>query len=104
MPKIINGQPQARASIIDDPTTALQTAQELHVWIINDFLTSGLADARQFPVVKVLLALGVLKLYLGVFGGDEGVQDRVYTQERVEMLLACQASEYTEVRSRARSL
>lgn len=39
-----------------------------------------------------------------VFGDDEGVQGKIYTQGRVENLLACQASEFTEVRSRARKM
>lgn len=91
------------------PTEATQLRDSLsqtanfHSWFLH-FIDDNLWHARRYPVFKVLLTLNLLGRYLEVFGDDEGVQDKIYTQGRVENLLACQASEFTEVRSRARKM
>lgn len=48
------------------------------------------------------MTLIVLKLFVDVFGNEEGMQEQIYTGETVESLLSCQASEFTDVRKRAR--
>lgn len=91
------------------PTEATQLRDSLsqtanfHSWFLH-FIDDNLWHARRYPVFKVLLALNLLGRYLEVFGDDEGVQGKIYTQGRVENLLACQASEFAEVRSRARKM
>ncbi|WVW86816.1 hypothetical protein I302_108871 [Kwoniella bestiolae CBS 10118] len=81
----------------------LPLGEDFHRWFL-EYLNGGLIQARRFPVFKILLSLNLLGRYLDVFGDIEGVQEKVYTEERVEMLLACQMSEFTEVRNRSRKI
>jgi len=73
-------------------------------WLLEDFVGPGLATARRRPVVRAILALTILGIYLNIFGTDEVVHKAVFTSDRVEALFACQASEFTEVRSKARAM
>lgn len=82
---------------------SLSKTADFHSWFLH-FIHDNLWHARRYPVFRVLLALNLLGRYLEVFGDDEGVQGKIYTQDMVENLLACQASEFTEVRSRARKM
>ncbi|ODO00815.1 hypothetical protein L198_03142 [Cryptococcus wingfieldii CBS 7118] len=82
---------------------ALVHTDNFHSWFLA-WIDENLWHARRYPVFRVLLALNLLSRYLDVFGSDEGKQERVFTQSRVEQLLACQASEFTEVRSRSRKI
>ncbi|EAL20900.1 hypothetical protein CNBE2610 [Cryptococcus deneoformans B-3501A] len=82
---------------------SLSKTADFHSWFLH-FIHDNLWHARRYPVFRVLLALNLLGRYLEVFGDDEGVQGKIYTQDMVENLLACQASEFTEVRSRARKI
>lgn len=79
-------------------------AKEFHTWLLEVFVDAGLEVSCRYPVVRAILALNVLKLYLDVFGQDEVVQHMVFTEHRIVLLLACQASEFAEVRSRARQM
>jgi len=60
--------------------------------------------ALRNPVGRVLVSLTVFKLYIDIFGKEEGVQEMVYTKETVDWLLLCQSSEFTDVRSKARAM
>jgi hypothetical protein len=60
--------------------------------------------ALRRPVAKVLVALIVFRLFVDVFGKEDGVQELVFSKETVDLLLACQSSEFTEVRSKARGV
>lgn len=82
---------------------SLSKTADFHSWFLH-FIHDNLWHARRYPVFRVLLVLNLLGRYLEVFGDDEGVQGKIYTQDMVENLLACQASEFTEVRSRARKM
>ncbi|WVQ75014.1 hypothetical protein IAR50_004622 [Cryptococcus sp. DSM 104548] len=88
---------------IDQIQGALVHTDGFHSWFLA-WIDENLWHARRYPVFRVLLALNLLSRYLEVFGSDEGRQETVFTQSRVEQLLACQASEFTEVRSRSRKI
>ena len=60
--------------------------------------------ALRNPVGRVLVSLIVFKLYIDIFGKEEGVQEMVFTKEIVDLLLTCQSSEYTDVRIKARTM
>lgn len=79
-------------------------AGQFRSWLLDDFIDPGLAVACRYPVVQAILALSVLKLYLDTFGQEAGVHAAVFTRQRVGSLFVCQASEFTEVRSRARAM
>ncbi|WWC65932.1 uncharacterized protein I303_108554 [Kwoniella dejecticola CBS 10117] len=81
----------------------LPVTESFHTWFLQ-YLDNGLTQARRFPVFKILLALNLLGRYIDVFGETEDTQRMVYTRDRVEMLLSCQMSEYTEVRNRSRKI
>jgi hypothetical protein len=75
---------------------------DFHKWFLIDFVDSGLLNYRRPPVVKAILALNLLGVYLNVFA--DTVQEMVFTHDRVTALFACQASEFTEVRFKARNM
>ena len=79
----------------------LDIARDFHLWLL-DLIDDGLASARRPPVMKVILALSLLAIYLDIFGSV--VQVTVFTGDRVSALFACQSSEFSEVRSRARAM
>ncbi|WVQ96114.1 hypothetical protein IAU59_003216 [Kwoniella sp. CBS 9459] len=81
----------------------LPLSTEFKAWFLTH-LDEGLRQARRSPVFRALLALNLLDRYLEVFGGDVEAQAMVFTEERVDMLFACQMSEFTEVRIRARKI
>ena len=85
-------------------TTRLEDAQKLHVWILERIIDSGLTVACRQPAVRAILALRILGMYLDVFGGDTSIQRQVFTHTRVQALFACQAAEFTEIRTRARKM
>ncbi|WVQ66397.1 uncharacterized protein L199_004577 [Kwoniella botswanensis] len=84
-------------------SSILPLCESFHRWFL-DYLDNGLIQARRFPVFKILLSLNLLGRYLDVFGDNDDIQISVYTKERVEMLLCCQMSEFTEVRNRSRKI
>lgn len=53
---------------------------------------------------RPLFALKLLEVYVSVFGDDEVVRDILFTERIVKLLIGCQASEFTEVRGRARTM
>ncbi|ORY34822.1 putative death-receptor fusion protein-domain-containing protein [Naematelia encephala] len=73
-------------------------------WFLDDFIDPGLVRARRYPVVRSVLALSILERYLEIFGETDEIHRTVFTKDRVEMLFACQASEFTEVRWRSRAI
>ncbi|WWD20217.1 hypothetical protein CI109_104693 [Kwoniella shandongensis] len=95
------------------PAIEAEAAQLAHVlsasssfrnWFLAEFIDHGINQAKRYPVFNVLLALNLLARYLEVFGERMDTQEMVFTRERVEGLIACQASEFTEVRSRSRKI
>ena len=96
--------PCPRYTILEDPETALQVALNLRRHIHEAWICPGLAMALRNPVGRVLVSLIVFKLYIDIFGKEEGVQEMVFTKETVDLLLACQSSEYTDVRIKARAM
>ncbi len=78
--------------------------QTFRLWFLDKCIDPGLDTARRYPVVEAILALSLLGLYLDIFGGQAGIQENVFTSLRVSALFACQASEFSEVRSRARAM
>lgn len=75
-------------------------------WLFDDIIDPGLEAALRPPSYRPLVALIHLQTYLAGFSDDvEGAANaRVFTPERVNLLIGCQSCEFTEVRSRARSL
>jgi hypothetical protein len=73
-----------------------------HHWFLSEYVDSGLNNARRPPVVRALLALNLLAVYVGIY--PTSAQKAVYTEKRVSALFACQASEFTEARMRARGM
>ncbi|WVO13844.1 hypothetical protein L204_101467 [Cryptococcus depauperatus] len=82
---------------------SLSHISEFHSWFLA-FIDENICQARRFPVSKVLMGLILLERYLEVLGHDDGVQESVFTLERMQSLLACQASQFTEVRVRSRKI
>lgn len=89
--------------VIPDPN-ALEVSDAFHAWFFSALIDPALISARRIPVYRPLLALHLLEIYLTIFGDDQGVLERVYTEKRVKLLIGCQASEFTEVRGRARAM
>lgn len=82
----------------------LRVADDFDQWLLTSFIDQGLLTSCHYPVVRAILALNILRIFLDVFGNRPGVQEQVFTHDRVSALLVCQASEFTEVRSRARAM
>jgi len=82
----------------------LRIAHDFDKWLLVSFVDQGLLTACSYPVVQAILALNVLRIFLDVFGQQQAIQEQVFTHERVSALLVCQASEFTEVRARARAM
>jgi hypothetical protein len=72
--------------------------------VSDNWISPGLAMATRRPVARILVALIIFKLYLYVFGKEDGVQEAVFTRTTVELLLECQGSEFNDVRSKARAM
>jgi hypothetical protein len=82
----------------------VEVAEEMKDHILEFWIGRGLFSARRHPVATVLVALIVMKLYLDIFGSEEGMHEKIYTRDTVDTLLSCQASEFTDVRRRARAM
>lgn len=81
----------------------IATASGFHAWFVDEYTTPAILACRETPAVRAIFALNLLKRYLDVFGGQaEGAY--VYTPRRVQALVACQASEFTEMRASAREV
>lgn len=96
--------PCPRYTVIKDPQAALQVALDLRRHIYQHWICPGLAMALRNPVGRVLVSLIVFKLYVDIFGQEDGVQEMIFTRQTVDLLLACQSSEYTDVRLKARAM
>ena len=99
-----DGKPCPRQTILLDPKRAVEISDDLKRHILDCWIRPGLKSARRHPVSTALVALIILKLYLDIFGAVQGTQEQVYTAETVEDLFACQASEFTDVRKRAKAM
>lgn len=97
-----DGNPCPRQTILVDPEQAVKASDDLKQHILDVWVRPGLRAAQRHPVSTALVALITLKHYLDIFGSEEGVHASIYTRETVEQLLACQASEFADVRKRAR--
>lgn len=81
----------------------LALAEAFHAWFADDYITPAILACRETPAVRAIFALNLLKRYLDVFGAQpEGA--RIYTPNRVQALVACQASEFTEMRAAAKDV
>lgn len=78
-------------------------AKDFHSWFVDKHITPALLACRVVPATRAIFALNLLKRYLDVFGGQAEGQ-RVYTPTQVQALVACQASEFTEMRGSARDV
>lgn len=99
-----DGMPCPRQTILLDPNRAIDVAEDFRHYVLKFWIRPGLASARRHPVAKALVSLIVMKLYLDIFGSEEGMHDEVFTRDTVQELVACQASEFTDVRRRARAM
>lgn len=97
-------KPNADTSATSPEAISLEILRKFHLWFIQDLIDPALVSARRIPVYRPLFALQMLEQYVGVFGEDETVRDVVYTDRMVKLLIGCQASEFTEVRGRARKM
>jgi hypothetical protein len=97
-------KPNADQSATSPEAVAIDILQAFHHWFINDFVDPALISACRIPVYRPLFALKLLEMYVGVFGDDALVRDQVFTERMVKLLIGCQASEFTEVRGRARTM
>ena len=86
------------------PNTSKESLEGFRLWLLEELIDRGLAKARRPPVVQAILSLTLLGIYLEVFGREVEIQEAVFSGQRVEALLACQASEFSEARSRARMM
>ncbi|KAL7425015.1 hypothetical protein Q5752_000702 [Cryptotrichosporon argae] len=84
-------------------TGPVQCAEAFHAWLLDDFLQPSIASARRHPALRTIFALKLLLIYLEVFS-DEETKCRVFTEDRVDVLIACQASEFSDIRVQARSI
>lgn len=78
----------------------------LKQWLFDDIIDPALESVLRPPSYRPLVALIHLQTYLAGFSDDVEVDIKaeVFTTERVRLLIGCQLCEFTEVRSRARSL
>jgi hypothetical protein len=104
LPDLSTESPCPRYTIISNPEAALDTALQLRQHVLEHWISPGLEMATRRPVARILVALMVLKLYLDAFGQEDGVQEAIFTPKTVEQLLACQGSEFNDVRSKARAM
>lgn len=88
----------------DASYAALNIAASFHHWFLDEYIEPALISARRIPVYRPLLALHLLEIYVNILGGDHARHRAVYTERRVKLLIGCQASEFTEVRNRARAM
>lgn len=79
-------------------------SEDLHQWFLQSFVDQGLAVACRQPVTRAIVALQFMGHYVDIFGKRDTAQSQIYTMDRVDSLLACQRSEFTEVRTRAREM
>lgn len=94
----------ADASSLASECEQLRNLASLRKWFLTELVDAALQNARRPPVVRALLALNHLGIFLDTFGLDPSVKAALFTEDRVALLLSCQASEFSEVRSRARSM
>lgn len=81
----------------------LAVAGAFHAWFADEYITPAILACRETPAVRTIFALNLLKRYLDVFSGQpEGAY--IYTPTRVRALVACQASEFSEMRASARDV
>lgn len=99
-----DGTPCPRQSIIVDPKRAVTVSDDLKQHILDVWIRPGLTSARRHPVSRALVSLIIFKSYLDAFGAEDGMQERIFTKETVVQLLACQASEFADVRRRGRTM
>lgn len=81
----------------------LSAAQAFHNWFMDEYITLALLACRETPAVRAIFALRLLGRYLDVFSVQKEGR-YVFTPERVQALVACQASEFSELRASARDV
>jgi len=82
----------------------LTTSAEFHHWFLEDYLTPAIGDSRAMPAHRAIFGLRKLRVYLDVYSDRAEIIKAIYTPERVDLLIACQGSEFAETRSQARAM
>lgn len=82
----------------------LDVSAAFHIWFVEDFITPSIRQCREMPALRAIFALKLTRLYLDIFGDRQTVVEHVFTPGRVTILIACQASEFAEMRSQARAM
>lgn len=88
----------------DNAKRCLDNAVMFRAWLLETYIDRGLRHARRPPVARALVVLGVLSILVETFGDLDEVTTAIFVEVRVSLLLSCQASEFTEVRSKAREM
>jgi hypothetical protein len=101
---VLSASSEKVASAADHTVTPIEVLTDFRRWFLVDFIDPALQGARRPPVMRALFALNVFGIYIDIFSADDDVKDAVFTEDRINLLIACQASEFTEIRSRARSM
>lgn len=87
-----------------DLTPMVHSATDFHLWFLQDFVDTGLSHARHPPIAQAMTALSLLSVYLESYRDEEETSNKIFTLERIEALLACQASDFLDIRTRARNM
>lgn len=103
MQQIKEKPPRHRLAIHVNPAQAMAIGEGLKTDVL-DYVQTRMFRSRRQPVSCVLVTLMMMKAYLDVFQDTPGTQEAVLTKQTVVNLLSCQASEFTEVRRRARDM
>ncbi|KAK4688723.1 thyroid adenoma-associated protein, partial [Tremellales sp. Uapishka_1] len=76
----------------------------VHRWFLENYIDTNLPTIRKGPTARPILALMLFSVYIDVFGSQPKDVPVVFTTSRIDLLLDCQSSDFSEIRSRARDL
>lgn len=82
----------------------LAAASAFHVWFVNDYISPSIGDCRSNPPPRAMFGLKVLRVYTDIFGDKEQQMTSAYSPKMIELLIACQGSEFAETRVQAKNL
>jgi hypothetical protein len=63
-----------------------------------------ISGCRSTPSIRAIFGLRLLQLYLDAFKDRQEVISAVYIPDMVTLLIACQASEFADIRSQAKRM
>lgn len=93
---------KGKPGVAERGAATLVASKAFHEWWLDTYLSPSIRGCREMPPLRAIFALKLLKLYVEVYGPS--VHSTVYTPERVADLVACQASEFVDMRMSARHL